>query len=227
MAWTLTAEVAWARERVNCTSAASSSGGVVSGCWISVVTPPAAAARPGPAAPEAEPVSAEEEPGDPPEIDPALRPAFAALDAMPEGAALDEVRAALRDIEAGAEPDRVFAALRARAGPEASERDRRTLLLHATDPALGARRPGAGEAATAFEAIVAAADARSLGDFIALAGALLDAAPEARDDLPGVARLIEIADQIEDTHEDQAEALVSLAHRMEDLALEAENGADA
>ncbi len=179
-----------------------------------------------PAPRSAREVAAEAE-NDPPRIAPSLLPAFAALDAVPQDAPLEEVRAALRDVEAAGEADRIFEALRARAVPEAPLRDRRALLLHAVDPGLGARRPGAGEAATAFEAIVAAADARSLGDFIALAGALLDAAPEARDDLPGVARLIEIADQIEDTHEDQAEALVSLAHRIEDLALEAENGADA
>ncbi|RDC74808.1 hypothetical protein DLJ49_02155 [Rhodovulum sp. 12E13] len=160
-------------------------------------------------------------------VDPELQPAFAALDALPETASAERVRASLREVAGAGPPDRVFAALVARAAPDRPRRDRRALLLHALDTSLAMRRRGAGEAAAAFEAIVAAADAAALADFVALADALLDADAEARADMPGVARLIEIADQIEDNHEDQAEALISLAHRIEDLALEAENGADA
>jgi hypothetical protein len=46
MAWTLTGEASRARASTNCTSAGSSSGGLVSGCETKVVTPPAAAALP-------------------------------------------------------------------------------------------------------------------------------------------------------------------------------------
>jgi hypothetical protein len=156
-----------------------------------------------------------------------LRPAFAALDALPEAASAERVRAGLQDVVGAGPPDRVFAALVARAAPDRPPRDRRALLLHALDSSLAMRQRGAGEAAEAFEAIVAAADAAALADFVHLAETLLDADAEARADMPGVARLIEIADQIEDSHEDEAEALISLAHRIEDLAFEAENGADA
>jgi hypothetical protein len=160
-------------------------------------------------------------------VDPELRPAFAALDALPEAASAERVRAGLQDVVGAGPPDRVFAALVARAAPDRPRRDRRALLLHALDSSLAMRQRGAGEAAEAFEAIVAAADAAALADFVHLAETLLDADTEARADMPGVARLIEIADQIEDSHEDEAEALISLAHRIEDLAFEAENGADA
>jgi hypothetical protein len=180
------------------------------------------------APPSAEGVSAvESPPPEAPRIDPVLRPALVALDALPDSASLKDIRVALNDLEAEFAADVVFDALKVRAAPDRPARDRRALLLHSVDPVLGARQPGAGEAAAAFEAIVAAADAGSLAEFLTLADDLLDADPEARADLPAVARLIEIADQIEETHEEQAEALISLAHRLEDLALEAENGADA
>ncbi|MEE4120881.1 MAG: hypothetical protein V2I65_17910 [Paracoccaceae bacterium] len=178
--------------------------------------------------PAPSPVSPAEDPARPdPTVDAALRPAFAALDALPEAASADRVRAGLQEVAGAGPPDRIFAALVARAAPDRPRRDRRALLLHALDDSLAMRRPGTGEAAEAFEAIVAAADAAALADFVGLAESLLDADAEARADMPGVARLIEIADQIEDSHEDQAEALISLAHRIEDLAFEAENGADA
>ncbi len=160
-------------------------------------------------------------------VDPSLRPAFGALDALPEAASAETVRAGLREVAGAGPPDRVFAALVSRAAPDRPRRDRRALLLHALDASLAMRRPGSGEAAEAFEAIVAAADAAALADFVGLAESLLDADAEARADMPDVARLIEIADQIEDSHEDEAEALISLAHRIEDLAFEAESGADA
>ena len=187
--------------------------------------PEAAPPRAGKAPPE-DGESQKAAPGPAPGPSPA--PALPPLDALPgAGAGLDDIRAALARLEAEAPAERTFAALQARSGPDRPPRDRRALLVWALDPAFGAGRSGTDAATTAFEAIVAAADTESLADFLALAAALLDADPQARAELPEVARLIEIADQIEATHEDQAEGLISLAHRLEDLALDAENGADA
>jgi hypothetical protein len=165
----------------------------------------------------------------PPPPSPALAAALARLDRLPTlGATEDDLAAALAALADAAPPDAVSAQLAARATPDGPERDRRALLRHATDPSVAERRAGHGEPAAAFEAIVAAADAISLAEFATLSLALLDELPEARGDYPSVARLVEIADQIEADHEAEAELLVALAHELEDLALEAEdNGADA
>lgn len=165
-----------------------------------------------------------EPPSDGP-TDPALTAALARLDALPEtGTSEADLAAALETLSGAAPLPRVFAALRMRTG---TERDRRALVRHATDPWVAEQRIGAKEPAAAFEAVVAAADAVALRDFAVQALALLDGMPQIRGDMPAVARLLEIADQIEGTLEEEAELLVALAHRLEDLDLEAENGADA
>lgn len=157
--------------------------------------------------------------------DPALAAALDRLNAVPEdGATEAELAAALETLSGSAPLPRVFAALRMRAG---TERDRRAMVRHATDPWVAEQRGGAKEPAVAFEAVVEAADSVALGEFAALSFALLDVLPDARKDMPEVARLVEIADQIEGELEEEAELLVALAHRVEDLDLEAENGADA
>jgi hypothetical protein len=168
-------------------------------------------------------------PSAPPPPSPALAAALARLDRLPTlGATEADLAAALETLSHAAPPDAVFAQLAARATPEGAERDRRALVRHATDPSVAERQAGAGEPAAAFEAIVAAADAVSLAEFATLSLALLEEMPAARGDYPTVARLLEIADQIEAEHETEAELLVALAHELEDLALEAEdNGADA
>ncbi|MEO1677690.1 MAG: hypothetical protein AAFU80_05955 [Pseudomonadota bacterium] len=172
--------------------------------------------------PEPAPAALEPEPGPP---SPALAAALARLDALPEeGASETDLQSALATVSGAAPPSEVVAALAARAR---TERDRRVLARHTTDPWVAEKRLGHGDAASGFETVVKAADARSLTEFVTLSLALLEALPEAGADLPSVARLLEIADQIEDTHETEAELLVSLAHRLEDLAAESENGADA
>jgi hypothetical protein len=157
-----------------------------------------------------------------------LQTALAPLDRLPpEGAATEDILAALRTLWQSAPPARIVEALTARSDPAWPERDRRALALHVTEPWVAAEIAGSGAGVEAFEAIVAAADAAALGEFAPRALELVRAFPEMRHDLPGVVRLLEIADQIEDAHEAEAEALVTLAHDLEDLALAGENGADA
>lgn len=187
--------------------------------------------EPGPApAPETAPAPVEEiveepveKPAPPaPPPSPALAEALARLDRLPTlGATGDDLADALEALSGAAPPDDVFARLADRATPDGAERDRRVLVRHATDPRIAERRRGRGAPAAAFEAVVAAADEVSLGEFATLSLALLDEMPQARADYPTVARLLEIADQIETAHEEQAELLVALAHELEDLALEA------
>jgi hypothetical protein len=160
--------------------------------------------------------------------DPALAEGLARLDALPEDGAPDaDLRDALDTLSAAGPPDRVVAALFERGRPDRPARDRRALALHVTAPAVAEARSGMGDPAAAFEEIVASADAASLGTFLSHALALLEEMPEARTDMPEVARLLEISDQIDATHEAEAELLVTLAHLIEDLSLAAERGADA
>lgn len=97
-------------------------------------------------------------------------------------------------------------------------RDRLALTLHATDADVAGTAAGKGELAGVFEVLVAAADAESLDVYLARAQAILEENAMARGDLPSVDRLIEIANQVEKNHEETADALVSLAQKLEDLA---------
>lgn len=78
--------------------------------------------------------------------------------------------------------------------------------------------------ADAFERAVAAADPRGLGRFLAEAREALDSDPAIRRALPSVVRLLEISDQIEQTHPELADALVTLAQEIEDLDEEERDG---
>ncbi|MEM9249066.1 MAG: hypothetical protein AAGB05_10250 [Pseudomonadota bacterium] len=157
--------------------------------------------------------------------DPALAGALQRLNELPENGATDaELARALATVSGSAPLGSVFAALSTRA-PN-TERDRRALVLHTTDPWVAERRNGKHEPASAFEVVVAAADAVALNDFATRSFALLDELPETRIDMPAVARLLEIADQIEGDLETESELLVALAHKIEDLALEAEHDHD-
>ncbi|MEM0935857.1 MAG: hypothetical protein AAGJ91_08135 [Pseudomonadota bacterium] len=151
--------------------------------------------------------------------DPALGEALRRINGLSETdtdeAALSR---ALATVSGAAPLGSVFEALAARA--PLCERDRRALAIHVTDPWVAEQRAGKHEPAAAFEAIVTAADAVALTEFATRAHALVDERPEARRDMPQVARLLEIADQIEGDLETEAELLVALAHRLEDLALE-------
>lgn len=102
-------------------------------------------------------------------------------------------------------------------------RDRMALVLHATDADIAATAVGKGEMRGVFEVLVAAADDRGLMAYLERATIVLEMAPTLKRDLPDVARLIEIANQIEANHDHVAEALVSLAQLVEDLE-EAEDG---
>ncbi|MFV0358463.1 hypothetical protein [Tropicimonas sp.] len=72
----------------------------------------------------------------------------------------------------------------------------------------------------AFDRIVAAADTETLAKFLDHTGDLLDTDPSAWPLLPGVDRLIDIANQIESDHPDLSERLVELAERIENLERE-------
>ena len=87
------------------------------------------------------------------------------------------------------------------------------------DPATKAR-PAMAET---FEEIVSRADADALGTFLETAQELLDERPERASDLPTVGRLVDISGQIEQEHPELAEALVDLAHRLENLAEETDD----
>ncbi|MEM1431623.1 MAG: hypothetical protein AAGG09_19375 [Pseudomonadota bacterium] len=157
--------------------------------------------------------------------DPALADALERMNALPEAGTNDAALSmALTTISGAAPLGAVFAALKTRA--ETCERDRRALALHSTDPWVAERRLGKGEPAEAFEVIVAAADPVALTDFASNAIALVDEVSAARHDMPAVPRLLEIADQIESALETEAELLVALAHKLEDLALDAEPNGD-
>ena len=77
--------------------------------------------------------------------------------------------------------------------------------------------------AAAFEQIVSRGDADALAKFLAAAQEFLDDQPERADELPAVGRLVDISGQIEQEHPELAEALVDLAHRLENLAEEADD----
>lgn len=77
--------------------------------------------------------------------------------------------------------------------------------------------------AETFEEIVSRADADALGTFLETAQELLDERPERASDLPTVGRLVDISGQIEQEHPELAEALVDLAHRLENLAEETDD----
>jgi hypothetical protein len=188
---------------------------------LTVLTPDAPPARAPDPKPPRRPVAAAPD-------DPALREALERLNALPEAGADEAALSRTLATLSGAAPlGAVFAALTARADAAGgTERDRRALARHATDPWVAERRAGKGEPAQAFEIVVAAADAVALAEFTTRALALVDEIPEARHDMPEIPRLLEIADQIEDTLETEAELLVALAHKLEDLALEAEQGGD-
>ncbi len=157
--------------------------------------------------------------------DPALAGALQRLNELPEDGVADaDLAHALATVSGSAPLGSVFAALSTRA-PN-TERDRRALVLHTTDPWVAEQRNGKHEPAAAFEVVVAAADASALNDFATRGIALLDELPETRIDMPAVARLLEIADQIEGDLETESELLVALAHKIEDLGLEAEHGGD-
>lgn len=97
-------------------------------------------------------------------------------------------------------------------------------LLETTLKRLNDLPQGREQAMTeAFEKIVSRADVDALAAFLASAQQLLDAQPERTGDLPTVARLVDISGQIEQEHPELAEALVDLAHRLENLAEEADD----
>ena len=153
----------------------------------------------------------------------ALDAVMADADRLPMEGASEEALDAILARATGVAPEAaVHAVLARRADLHATRRDRRLLLRHATAPDTVAALAGQRAPVQAFEAVVAAADAQALSEFISRAEMLLEAELPVTEDLPSVARLLEIADQIEDAHEGEADLLVTLAYRLEDIALAAD-----
>ena len=148
----------------------------------------------------------------------ALARAYGALDALPEaGTSEAELRAILLRLEDEVRSGVLLPALIARAGRTGTRRDRHGALILAADGAHAWRQIEAGRLAEVFDLIVAAADTATLARFLVLGNALLDDFPTTAVTFPGVPRLLEIAGQIAPGHPELADALVSLANRLEDL----------
>jgi hypothetical protein len=148
----------------------------------------------------------------------ALAIAYGELDALPaDGAAEDQMRTILMPLDGEVRSTILLDAFLHRAERTGTRRDRHAALILASDGALAWQEIGSGRMAEAFELIVAAADTVTLAHFLRLADALLDDFPTTHADLPTVARLLDIANQIEGGHPELSDALVGLAQRVEDI----------
>ncbi|RYH09035.1 hypothetical protein [Tropicimonas sp. IMCC6043] len=155
----------------------------------------------------------------------ALAQAIGKLDALaPEGAPEAALRRYLRPLEREVRAHVLLDAVLARAEASGTRRDRQAALLLATNGPLAWSELGRRRVAAVFDLIVAAADVPELARFLTRAPDLLAAYPATVQDFPAVPRLLDIADQIEASEPDLAEALVQLAHDIEDLGREPEDG---
>ncbi|PRY23702.1 hypothetical protein CLV78_104194 [Aliiruegeria haliotis] len=148
----------------------------------------------------------------------ALAVAYGALDALPaDGAREDTLHDIVTPLEQEVRSHVLLEALANRAERTGTRRDRHAALLLAADGSLAWRELGEGRMATVFEQIVDSADTVTLAHFLRHANALLEGFPTTARDLPGPARLREIAGQIVSPHPELATGLTQLAHRLEDL----------
>lgn len=153
----------------------------------------------------------------------ALAIAYGNLDAMSADAATEAgIRQIVLPLDAEVRAHILLDAFINRAERTETRRDRHAALILASDGGLAWRQLDDDRMAQVFDLIVANADTVTLAHFLTAADNLLRDFPTTWSTLPPVDRLLDVARQIEGGHQELSDALVDLAHRVENLEREPE-----